>query len=211
MATAAQVLANQANAQLSTGPKSEEGKQKASRNNLQHGLTLGVHAIAESEKSEFCEFEANFRAEVKPEGIFENEAFQQFIDAAWRLRKIEKIIADLINEYNEDPFVHPDTEASLKPLTRYRAAAEMIAYRAIKTLCDLQTTRLAQMWHLTPEEREVFPPLVHPPLKAMIDDCLYAHNDREIFYYIYESEPFDGRLNLPICEVEPNRDRPLAA
>ncbi len=34
MATAAQILANQANAQQSTGPKTEAGKARASRNSL---------------------------------------------------------------------------------------------------------------------------------------------------------------------------------
>src|SRR5436190_4951144 len=104
MATPAQIFANQANAQHSTGPKTEEGKARASCNNLRHGLTLGVLCITPEEQNEFCEFEANLRAEIKPEGMFEAEAFQQLIDAAWRLRKIEAIVDSLIAEYNEDPF-----------------------------------------------------------------------------------------------------------
>ena len=39
MATEAQIAANQANAQLSTGPKTEEGKAASSKNHLSHGLT----------------------------------------------------------------------------------------------------------------------------------------------------------------------------
>src|SRR5216683_529435 len=39
MSTEAQIAANQANAQLSTGPITEEGKATASRNNTKHGLT----------------------------------------------------------------------------------------------------------------------------------------------------------------------------
>ena len=39
MSTQAQLAANQANAQLSTGPNTEEGKAASSRNNLTHGLT----------------------------------------------------------------------------------------------------------------------------------------------------------------------------
>ncbi|MBI2685176.1 MAG: hypothetical protein HYX27_02590 [Acidobacteria bacterium] len=53
---------------------------------------LGVLRITPGEQSEFCEFEANLHAKVKPEGIFENEAVQQFIYAAWRLRKTEALI-----------------------------------------------------------------------------------------------------------------------
>ena len=39
MSSAAQVAANQANAQLSTGPKTTEGKASSSRNALKTGLT----------------------------------------------------------------------------------------------------------------------------------------------------------------------------
>src|SRR5690348_7664000 len=39
MSTQAQIAANQANAQLSTGPKSEAGRAAAARNNFRHGLS----------------------------------------------------------------------------------------------------------------------------------------------------------------------------
>ena len=39
MSTPAQIAANQANAQFSTGPKSEAGRAAAARNNFRHGLT----------------------------------------------------------------------------------------------------------------------------------------------------------------------------
>jgi hypothetical protein len=38
MSTAAQIAANQANSQLSTGPRTEEGKAASARNNFRHGL-----------------------------------------------------------------------------------------------------------------------------------------------------------------------------
>ena len=62
MASPAQIHANQVNAQNSTGPKTAEGKARASRNNLRHGLTLGVLTVDPAEQHEFCEFEANLRA-----------------------------------------------------------------------------------------------------------------------------------------------------
>ena len=39
MSTEAQIAANQANSQLSSGPKTEEGKAASSKNHLSHGLT----------------------------------------------------------------------------------------------------------------------------------------------------------------------------
>ena len=110
MATPAQVLANQANAQLSTGP------------NTAAGLTLGVLTLSSEEQARFCEFEANLRAECKPEGILEREALQQFLDAAARIGKIRAIVAGMIDQYQDDPLLQPETEAKYRQLNRYRAA-----------------------------------------------------------------------------------------
>jgi hypothetical protein len=194
MATPAQVLANQANARHSTGPNTDEGKARASRNNHKHGLTLGVLALAPEEQAAFCEFEANFRAELKPEGALESEALQQFLDGAWRIRTIKGIIGGMIAQYGEDPLLQPETEAQFRQLNRYRAAAEMIVYRAVKTLCELQTKRLFRLFHVTHEEREVIPPLVNPGTKFWCGGAMLAHNDRELFYNIYGAEPFTSRF-----------------
>jgi len=45
MTTEAQIRANQANAQHSTGPKTEEGKTISARNNLRVGLTGGYFRV----------------------------------------------------------------------------------------------------------------------------------------------------------------------
>ena len=194
MATQAQALANQANALLSTGPVTAEGKARASRNNLQHGLTLGVLAIDPAEQPAFCEFEAKFRAECKPEGKFETEAFQQFIDAAWRIKKIRALVDQLIEQHVQDPFVAGEAAAPMVQLNRYRAAAEMVAYRAVKTMRELQTTRLARLFHLTANEQTVIPPLVKPATKMMLGGAMHGHNDREMFYQIYGTQHFTDRF-----------------
>ena len=195
MATPAQVLANQANAQHSTGPTTDLGKARSSRNNLQHGLTLGVLILSSEEQARFCEFEANLRAECKPEGILEREALQQFLDAAARIGKIRAIVAGMIEQYNDDPLLQPETEAKYRQLNRYRAAAEMTAYRSVKTLREMQTARLFRTFHVTPEEREVLPPLVNPGEKFWCGgEMRYGHNDRELFYRIYGAESLTSRF-----------------
>jgi len=66
MATAAQTIANQANALHSTGPKTPEGKDRAARNNTRHGLTLGVLVIAGHEKDAHTALAAELREQVCP-------------------------------------------------------------------------------------------------------------------------------------------------
>jgi hypothetical protein len=49
MSTEAQISANQANAQLSTGPKTEAGKSASSQNSWKHGLAVGVFRVLATE------------------------------------------------------------------------------------------------------------------------------------------------------------------
>jgi hypothetical protein len=53
MSTAAQVAANQANAQRSTGPVTTEGKAASARNNFRHGLASGQLIVPGEDPAEF--------------------------------------------------------------------------------------------------------------------------------------------------------------
>lgn len=161
MASAAQVIANQANALLSTGPKTEEGKAKSARNNTQHGLTFGYLHVEATEQDAFCEFEANLRKELDPEGAIEEEVFFQFRDAAWRLEKIYGILNGLHKD-GVDPLINPEVAAQLTQLNRYRAATEMQLYRSIKLLRELHNGWLVRRDHLSTEEFADLPVLLTP-------------------------------------------------
>ncbi len=55
MSTPEQIQANRANAQLSTGPKTESGKAASSQNSWQHGLTFGVFRVLATEDQSLYE------------------------------------------------------------------------------------------------------------------------------------------------------------
>lgn len=185
MASAAQLLANQANAQHSTGPQSASGKARATRNNIKHGLSFGLLVRSAEEQAYILQFEAKMRAEMQPSGAIEEAAFAQFIDAASRLYKIHALQAAL---------AVPETEAEWNQLTRYRAAAEMQLYSAVNILSELQTSRLFRAFHLTAEEQSLVPPLVKGSVQMWLDEDAKGYNDRELFYAIYDVAPFLGRL-----------------
>lgn len=194
MASQSQILANQANAQHSTGPATAAGKARSSRNNTRHGLTLGVLVLSKEERAVMSRREQEFRQEINPVGLLETELFHQFLEGVARLSRVRALIGAMIVEHGEDPELVPACEAELRQLVRYRAAAEMLIYRSIKALRDLQTTRLYRAFHLTAEEAEVIPPLVRPGVKMMLAGQMLGHNDRELFYHIYVAPPIDGRL-----------------
>ena len=159
MATQAQVLANQANAQHSTGPRTNAGKAKSARNATTHGFTLGVLEVSAEDRAEFEAFEQALIQDMTPKGALELDTLREFRDAAWRLRQIRKCAIELFEKYNEDPFTNAEAQAALRQLTRYRAAAEMSLHRALTTFRDLQTTRLGRMIHLAKSENEAIGPL----------------------------------------------------
>ena len=71
MATAAQIAANQTNAQSSTGPRTEEGKARSAQNATKHGLTSRQFVIAPHQREEFDELQSSLLAELAPQGAVE--------------------------------------------------------------------------------------------------------------------------------------------
>ncbi len=88
MSSQAQVAANQANAQLSTGPKSPEGKAKSSRNALKTGLTGRTIMLAKDQAEIYEHHILNYALQFNPQGARENELVQSIADCRWRLGSI---------------------------------------------------------------------------------------------------------------------------
>src|SRR5882724_9856553 len=87
MATAAQVIANHANAQHSTGPRTVEGKLASSQNSVTTGLTSVKIFVRPTEQDTFNQFESNLLAEMHPEGTTQTHHFTLILHAAWNLRR----------------------------------------------------------------------------------------------------------------------------
>jgi hypothetical protein len=88
MSSEAQIAANQANAQLSTGAKTAEGKAKSSLNALKTGLT-GHTVLLPTDDAAL--YEANLLrhvGELAPVGEKETALVQALADAEWRLARI---------------------------------------------------------------------------------------------------------------------------
>jgi hypothetical protein len=66
MATPAQVAANQANSQKSTGPTSPDGKARSSRNSFKHGLYSKDLVLPNGDPAELDRLRASLRAEHQP-------------------------------------------------------------------------------------------------------------------------------------------------
>ena len=94
MSTVAQMAANAANAQQSTGPVTEEGKAASSLNALRHGLTaiLTVLLPGEDEAAYRALCDETF-AHWKPADAHEKGLLQILCDTQWRLARCSRLEA----------------------------------------------------------------------------------------------------------------------
>ena len=88
----AQIEASRRNGARSRGPVTEEGKARASRNALKHGLTAMHHLVLEDEApSELEEMTARLMAEVAPMSEIEARLARRLAIAFWKGERAERI------------------------------------------------------------------------------------------------------------------------
>ena len=71
MATAAQKRANKQNAQHSTGPRTDEDKQRSSLNALKHGFRAKDPLIPGEDRDEFDRHSVDLETELRPVSYLE--------------------------------------------------------------------------------------------------------------------------------------------
>jgi len=155
MATQPQIAANIANAQLSTGPRTPEGKQASSRNALSHGLYASIASLSPTERAQFDEIFNHFAARYpQPDA----EPALHDLALAWfrreRVRTMEAAFFDIQIEHLSQQF--PDRNHSqllalvlmgdglkqdaIAKLNRWDRAFTRDIDRALKTLKELAET-----------------------------------------------------------------------
>ena len=89
--SSAQLAANQANAQLSTGPISTAGKAKSSMNALKHGLTGKTVLLSTDDTAEYERRLNLYLAMFKPATEDELSLVQSIVDSKWRIDRLKAL------------------------------------------------------------------------------------------------------------------------
>jgi len=89
MASLAQILANQANAARSTGPKTAEGKDASRRNALTHGLSAATLVLPDEESAAAAERAAAWASALKPGTPEETWLFEQIVVESLRIDRCQ--------------------------------------------------------------------------------------------------------------------------
>jgi hypothetical protein len=141
MTASARTTANVANASISTGPRTEEGKARSSRNAVKHGLTSKHLVIAHGEEEEFAELHDSLHQQLAPEGALEMGLFNMLVHAAWNLERFRTLEARLMAN-GLDSLLDEPTAKALDRLQRYASSNQRSYRAALMELRTVQNNRL---------------------------------------------------------------------
>ena len=189
--------ANQANARLSTGPQTPEGKARSSQNARKHGLSAREVVIAPQDREEFDDFLAAHQDDLQPQGILEQDLFNQLVLAAWNLQRISRLEAGLAQD--GDPLTTDSAEAAVQRLARYHTRAERTFYRSLRELRALQTNRALR--DALPADPEADSPSL-PPLASIAEGTQRTHGNPAF------EPPEDDPPRYELVYTKPDRTPP---
>ena len=89
---------NRANSLHSTGPRTESGKQRSSRNALRHGLTAQTAVLPTEDPETYQRHIQQFLDEYAPGTATENQLVHEIANTAWRLNRIPLLEAELFSQ-----------------------------------------------------------------------------------------------------------------
>jgi hypothetical protein len=142
MATAAQITANQINAQASTGPRTAEGKARSAANSRSFGLFSSRGLVRPEEIEEHDQLRDGLAEELKPDTILEHAMAAQILHAMWRLRRCAQVEESLAARTGDtDPMDNPETLPTQTAVDRARAQSNVALRRSMAELRRLQTER----------------------------------------------------------------------
>ena len=156
MTSTKQVQANRENAKLSTGPRTEEGKKRTSRNALKHGFRAKDPLIPGEDPEEFAAHNAELMNDLGPASVVEQNLVDQLVDITWRLKRFGRIEAAIINDLFDKAAEQEDNQDkdgeqllgnaladshALNRLSRYEAQLARRYHNAMKELREVQKRR----------------------------------------------------------------------
>lgn len=149
MTSEAKIEANRRNAQKSTGPKTQRGKERARLNALRHGLTAKQLMAEDEDFGHFARFNAELRETLAPGDAVEEQLVECIAVSTWRLRRLWRAEVGAIrlsqarthNYWDKFAIAFAGAPDKLAQLSRYEVAIERLIQRAYAMLERRQARR----------------------------------------------------------------------
>jgi hypothetical protein len=123
-----------------TGPRTEAGKSKSSRNSIRTGLYAARDFVRPEEEEEYAQTLIKLMDELTPGNSVEQTFATEIMGATWRLRRCRLVEENFssIADLNFDPMIDERTEKQQKSVDRARAQSHLILRRSLDELRKLQ-------------------------------------------------------------------------
>ena len=147
MSSDAQIAANRANAQQSTGPTSPVGRSTSSRNAVSHGLSATPNTLFASDteaQNNFAQHLQKLRKDCLPEGALEEETFRRYAFATFQINRAQALELQAQDRWINEP-ENTTWFSQMERFIKLGALQERRADKALNELRKLQRDRFAAL------------------------------------------------------------------
>ncbi len=139
MASLAQITANTANAQHSTGPTTAQGKVRSAVNATKYGFyAKQAVLLTEVDRLDFDALVQSYKLQLHPHGPIEETLFNQIILAVWNLQRVNEIEAALALTDGLDPLL--STSKTIDRIIAFRLSTERSFLKLLAEYNKLKVT-----------------------------------------------------------------------
>ncbi len=201
------IVANRANAQLSTGPRSAEGKVTSSMNAVKTGLTGRTVLLPSDDAEAYQQHLFAYESEFHPIGVRERELVQSLADIQWRLQRIPGLEM-AIYARGRDEFAPQFEELDPAVLSARIDLETFLQYQKPLRNLQIQEGRLqrqrekdmAELRELQEDRRQTEQAQTEPPAKAsnmgqfkrMLAQQKFDNPDALASFFLLHSNLLDG-------------------
>jgi len=203
---------NKANAQHSTGPRTEAGKQRSKLNALRHGLTGQTVVLPTEDHSAYQRHSQSFLDEHQPKGATETQLVQSLIDTSWRQNRAAAVETNLfslgITEMEDSIQAnHQDAETALAMALAFRehnrAFAQIGIYsqrlarqfeRTLELLRKIQDERRSRERHQLFDAAKLFKMHKEDGLSYNPAEDGFVFSNEDIETYIHRNQRLDDAI-----------------
>jgi hypothetical protein len=179
----ARLAANRANAEKSTGPKSQEGRARSSRNSFKHGLYSKQLVLPGEDPAELDQLKADLFTQHQPINSAEELLVNEMAEQYWRIRRFRL--------FEVKAWETPDQDQCLKMLSqiqRLMSAAERGFHKALAALRQSQKDRGFVPTNLEQQPAESPEPSLAEPRSGVQSTSALARKDAVPVGFVSQSD-----------------------
>jgi hypothetical protein len=134
------IEANRRNALRSTGPRTDQGKARSSRNATTHGVFCREMVLPDEDPREFDRYRIPMMRGLEPRDGLEQELAEQIVSLGWKLRRLRRVEGEIISQRMNASDDAPEGKSSVSVLAEMFMGDDPALERLAKHERRMQST-----------------------------------------------------------------------